>query len=117
MDIKTTISMDGVEVPAPIYSLAYRIGEGAPEAVEIVMEQVGRSDLYWSWISARRDVDFLTAKKPKPSGDGFFDMLTPAAPALQEANSRRHEAWQPIQELIDEARAYIEATGYDGAPS
>jgi hypothetical protein len=115
--IKTTVRIAGTDVPAPIYSLAYRLGEGTPEAVEIVMEQIGHSELYWARISAKRDVDSIVSREEQQEVEGFFDLLKPASHELCEANDRRHQAWQSIQALIDVAKEHIETLGHDGAPS
>lgn len=120
--LRTTINICGHEVPSVLYSLAFRLGQGTPEAVDIVMEQIGRSDLYWRWIDARRTADVLVARRPPVDDSSFFAMLEVKDPELEEriaeALTEQHHAWRDIQALIDMAKAHIEALpGYDGAPS
>lgn len=116
-DINLSTRIAGHETSPVIYSLAFRLGEGVPEKVELVMEQIGRCDLYWSWIAAKQDSERLASRETAPGGDGFFSALAPASPELAEANSRRHHAWQEIQSLIDAAQEYVESLGFDCSPS
>jgi len=126
MDIKTSINLQGTEIDSVIYALAFRIGRGQPEKTELVMEQIERSDLYQRWAYAQQQADSARRKldeQPIIDDAGFFAMLDrdgqhpEVAAELRRWNDEANTAWAEIEEYIAEAKARIEATGYDGAPS
>lgn len=87
------------------------MGRNRPEYNEGVLEMLGKGELARTFMARKSEVAELVAARDAMAGDTFEFLLNPSPEqaavqrAVDEAVIRCNQAWEPIQQIIDEAKS------------